>query len=169
MQVHIYIYIFSSFHYYAKSLLLCNSVLCAVNIWVNSVDAILKLPLLSSSVSSVQFSCSVMSDSLWPQGLERARPPIHYQLSELSWTHVHRVSDAIQPSHRLSSMFPPAFNLSQHRSLFQWVSSSHQVAKVLEFQLQRQSFQWLFRTDFLPTPILCWCFPVASWMTGLLP
>ena len=75
MQVHIYIYIFSSFHYYAKSLLLCNSLLCAVNIWVNSVDAILKLPLLSSSVSSVQFSCSVMSDSLWPQGLERARPP----------------------------------------------------------------------------------------------
>ena len=63
-------------------------------------------------------------------------------------THVHRVSDAIQPSHPLSSP-SPAFNLSQHQSLFQWVSSLHQVAKVLEFQLQHQSFQWIFRADFL--------------------
>ena len=62
---------------------------------------------------------------------------------------IHWVSDAIQPSHPLSSPSPPAFNLSQHQGLFQWVSSSHQVAKVLEFQLQHQSFQWIFRTDFL--------------------
>ena len=74
--------------------------------------------------------------------------PIHPQLLELAQTHVHWVSDAIQPSHPLSSPSPPAFKLSQHWGLFQWVSSSHQVPKVLEFQLQHQSFQWIFRTDF---------------------
>ena len=75
--------------------------------------------------------------------------PVHHQLPELAQTHVHRVGDAIQPSHPLSSPSPPTFNLSQHQGLFQWVSSSHQVARVLEFQLQHQSFQWIFRTDFL--------------------
>ena len=74
--------------------------------------------------------------------------PVHHQLLELAQTHVHRVSDAIQPSHPLSSP-SPAFNLSQHQSLYQWVSSSHQVAKVLQFQLQQQSVQWIFKTDFL--------------------
>ena len=59
------------------------------------------------------------------------------------------VGDAIQPSHLLSSPSPPALNLSQHQGLFQWVNSSHQVAKVLQFQLQHQSFHWIFRTDFL--------------------
>ena len=62
-------------------------------------------------------------------------------------THVHWVGDAIQPSHPLSSPSTPALNLSQHQDLFKWVSSSHQVAKVLEFQLQHQSFQWTPRTD----------------------
>ena len=71
------------------------------------------------------------------------------KLRELAQTHVHRVGDAIHPSHPLSSPSPPAFNLSQHHGLLQGVSSSHQVAKVLEFQLQHQSFQWIFRTDFL--------------------
>ena len=75
--------------------------------------------------------------------------PVLHHLLELIQTHVHQVSDAIQPSHPLSSPSPPAFNLSQPQSLFQWVSSSHQVAKGLEFQLQHQSFQWMFRTDFL--------------------
>ena len=68
--------------------------------------------------------------------------------STISWsvlTHVHRVGDATQPSHPLSSPSPPALDLSQHQGLFQWVSSSHQVAKVLEFQLQHQSFQWIFK------------------------
>ena len=73
--------------------------------------------------------------------------PVYHQLPEFVQTHVHCVGDDIQPSHLLSSPSPPAFNLSQHQSLFQWVSSSHQVAKVLEFQLQHQSFQWIFRTD----------------------
>ena len=72
-----------------------------------------------------------------------------HHLPELAQTHVHRVSDTIQPSHPLSFPSPSAFNLSQHQGLFRWVSSSHQVAKVLEQQLQHQSFQWIFRTDFL--------------------
>ena len=75
--------------------------------------------------------------------------PVHQQLLEFTQTHVHRVGDAIQPSHPLLSPSPPTFNLSQHQVLFQWVSYSHQVAKVLEFQLQHQSFQRIFRTDFL--------------------
>ena len=75
--------------------------------------------------------------------------PVHHQLPELAQTHAHWVGDAIQPSHPLLSPSPPALNLSQHQGLFQRVSSLHQVAKVLEFQLQPQSFQWTFRTDFL--------------------
>ena len=75
--------------------------------------------------------------------------PVHHQLPELTQTHVHWVGDVIQPSYPLSSPSPPACNLSQHQGLFKWVSSSHQVAKVLEFQLQHQSFQWIFTTDFL--------------------
>ena len=67
--------------------------------------------------------------------------PVHHQLPELAQAHVHWVGDAIQPSHPLLSPSPLAFNLSQHQGLFQWVSSSHQVAKVLELQLQHQSFQ----------------------------
>ena len=70
--------------------------------------------------------------------------PVHHQLPEFIQTHVHQVGDAIQPSHPLLSPSPPTFNLSQHQGLFKWVSSSHQVAKVLEFQLQHQSFQWIF-------------------------
>ena len=75
--------------------------------------------------------------------------PVHHQLPEFTQTHVHWVSDAIQPSHPLSSPSPAAFSLSQHQGLFQRISSSHQVTKGLEFQLQHQSFQWIFRTDFL--------------------
>ena len=74
--------------------------------------------------------------------------PVHHQLLEFAQTHAHRVGDAIQPSHPLLSPSPPAPNPSQHQGLFQWVSSSHQVAKVLEFQLQHQSFQWTPRTYF---------------------
>ena len=67
--------------------------------------------------------------------------PVHHQLPEFTQTHIHRVGDAIQPSHPLSSPYPPAPNPSQHQSLFQWVSSSHEVSKVLEFQLQHNSLQ----------------------------
>ena len=75
--------------------------------------------------------------------------PVHHQLPEPTQIHVHGVDDAIQSSHPLSSPSPPAFNLSQHQGLFQWVSSLHEVAKVLEFQLQHQSFQWTSRADLL--------------------
>ena len=85
-----------------------------------------------------QFSHSVMSDSLRPRGLQHTRFPCHHQLPELTQTHVHWVSDAIQPSHSLSSPSPLAFNLFQHEDLFKWGSSSHQVVKVLEFWLQHK-------------------------------
>ena len=102
-----------------------------------------------ASVISVQFSHSVMFDSLWPH--ERIMPglPVHHQLPEFTQTHVHWVGDAIQPSHPLSSPSPLAPNPSQHQSLFQWVNSSHEVAKVLEFQLQHHSFQRTPRADLL--------------------
>ena len=91
------------------------------------------------------------------QSLRRVRPmdcstsglPVHHQLPEFTQFHVHCVSDAIQPSHPLSSLSPPAFNLSQHQGLFKWVSSLHQVDRVLEFQLQHQSFQWTLRTGWI--------------------
>ena len=73
--------------------------------------------------------------------------PVHHQLPESTHTHVHLVGDGIQPFHPLSFPSPPAFNLSQHQGLFQLVGSSHPVAKELE--LQHQSFQRIFRTDFL--------------------
>ena len=99
--------------------------------------------------SSVQFSHSVVSDSLRPKGPQHTRPPLYHQLLEFTQTHIHWVGDAIQPSHPLSSPSPPDPNPSQHQGLFQWVRSSHQMVKVLEFQLQHQSFQWTLRTDLL--------------------
>ena len=74
--------------------------------------------------------------------------PVPHQLLEFAQIHVHPVIDTIQPSHPLSSLSPPTFNLSQHQGLSQWVNSLHHVAEVLEFQLQHQSFQWIFRTNF---------------------
>ena len=82
--------------------------------------------------------------------------PVLHQLPEFAQTHVHWVNDVIQPSHPLLSPSPPAFNLSQHQGLFQWVSSSHQVAKVLEFLLQHQSFQWIFRIDWFDLLAVQW-------------
>ena len=98
----------------------------------------------------VQFSLVTQSCPTLCDPMDCSTPvfPVHHQLLELTQTHIHQVGDAIQPSHPLSSL-SPAFSLSQHHSLFQCVSSSHQVAKILEFQLQYQSFQWIFRTDFL--------------------
>jgi len=105
---------------------------------------------------SVQFSsvaqlCPTLCD---PMNHSTPGLPVHHHLPEFTSTHVYRVGDAIQPSHPLSSPSPPAPNPSQHQSLFQWVNSSHEVAKVLEFQLQHQSSQWtprthLFRMDWL--------------------
>ena len=74
--------------------------------------------------------------------------PVLHHLPESAQTHVHWISDVIQPSHPLSSLSPPSFNRAQHQGLFQWVGSSHQVTKVLEPQLQHQSFQWIVSVDF---------------------
>ena len=124
-------------------------------ILANAFSPYILLPAFSSSqgsysiLHSVQFSCSVVSSSLRPHGLKHVRPPcpsptprVYSNPRPLSqWYHPTILSSVVPFSSRL--------NLSQNQGLFQWVSSSHQVAKVLEFQLQHQSFQWIFRTDFL--------------------
>ena len=101
--------------------------------------------LMPVQFSSVAQSCLTLCD---PMNRSTPSLPVHHQLPEFTWTHIHWVGDAIQPSHPLSSP-SLALNLSQHQGLFQLVSSSHEVAKTLEFQLQHQSFQWTPRTDFL--------------------
>ena len=101
------------------------------------------------SKSKILESCLSSVDQSWPEDYSAPGLPVHHQFPELAQIHVHWVSDAIQPSPPLLSPSPPAFNLPQHQGFFQWVSSSHQVAKALELQLQHQSFQWIFRTDFL--------------------
>ena len=134
-----------------KSLLPTSSFVFSWRWFQGEVSSIL----MSYSVSlnlphvSVQFSSSVVSDSLRPHESQHTRPPVHHQLPEFTQTHVHRVGDAIQPSHPLSSPSPPAFSPSQHQGLFQWVNSLLEGAKVLEFQLQHQSFQWIPRADLL--------------------
>ena len=101
---------------------------------------------ISVQFSSVSKSCL----NLWhPMDCSTPGLPVCCQLEEFTQTHIHWVGDAIQPSHTLLPSSHSAFNLSQHQGLFQWVSSSHQLAKILEFQLQHRSFQWIFRTDFL--------------------
>ena len=100
----------------------------------------------SLQFSSVAQSCLILWD---PMAYSMPGLPVHHQLPEFTQTHVHRVGDIIQPSHLLLFPSPPVFNLSQNQRLLQWVNSSHQVAKILEFQLQHQSFQWTPRTDLL--------------------
>ena len=100
----------------------------------------------SDQIRSVAQSCPTLFD---PMNSSTPGLPVHHQLLEFTQTHVHWVSDAIQPSHPLSSPSPPAPNPSQHQSLFQWVNSSHEVAKVLEFPLQHHSFQRNPRADLL--------------------
>ena len=97
------------------------------------------------AISSVAQSCLTLCD---PMYWDTPGFPVNHQLPELTQNHVYQVCDAIQPSHPLSYPSPLAFNLSQPQGLFQWISSSHQVAKVLELQLQHQSFQWIFRLIF---------------------
>ena len=99
-----------------------------------------------SQFSSVTQSCPTLCD---PMDCSTPGFSVHRQLLEPTQTHVRHVGDAIQPSHPLLSLSPPAFYLSHHQGLFKWVSSSHQVAKILEFQLQHQSFQWTPRNDLL--------------------
>ena len=104
------------------------------------------MPRNEAQFSSVTQSCPTLCD---PVDWSTLDLPVHHPLPEFTQTHVHWVGDAIQPSHPLLIPSPPIFNLSQHQGLFKWGSSSHQVAKVLEFQLQHQSFHQIFRTDCL--------------------
>ena len=101
--------------------------------------------------ASVQFSSVAQSCPTLCDPMNRSTPglPVHHQLPEFTQIHVHLVGGAIQPSHPLSSPSHPAPNPSQHQGLFKWVSSSHQVAKLLEIQLQHQPFQWTPRSDLL--------------------
>ena len=117
--------------------------------------------------SSVAQSCSTLCD---PMNHSTPGIPVHHQFPEFTQTHVHWVGDAIQPSHPLSSPSPLALNLSQHQGLFKWASSSHQVAKVLEFQLQHQSFQWTPWTDLLKDGLVeSPCSPSDSQESSLTP
>ena len=113
----------------------------------NQVDHILCSQMWRCTLSSVQSLSHVWLFTIpWTTV---PGPHVHHQFPESTQTHLYGVSDAIQPSHPLLSPSPPALNLSQHQCLCKWVSSSHQVAKVLELQLQYQSFQWTPRTDLL--------------------
>ena len=98
---------------------------------------------------SVQFIAQSCPTLCHPMNHSTPGLPVHRQLLEFTQTHVHRVSDAIQSFHPLSSPSPPAPSPSQHQDLFQWVNSSHEVAKVLKFQLQHHSFQRNPRADLL--------------------
>ena len=100
---------------------------------------------------SLQFSSVTQSCPTLCHPMNRSMPglPVHHHLPEFTQIHIHQVGDAIQPSHPQSSPSPPAHNPSQHQSLFQWVNSSHEVTKVLELQLQHQSFQRTSRADLL--------------------
>ena len=103
-------------------------------------------PLSSVQVSSVTQPCLTLCN---PMNCIMPGIPVHHQFPEFTQTHAYRVGDAIWPSHPLSSPSPPAPNPSQHQGLFKWFNSSHEVAKVLEIQLQHQSFLWTARTDLL--------------------
>ena len=118
--------------------MLSQNARCGWDAWCHSLSF--------ETFSAVAQSCLTVWD---PMDCSTPGFPVHHQLSELTQPYIYWVSDAIQPSHPLLSPSPPTFNLSQHQGHFQWVSSSHQVAKVLAFQHQHQSFQWIFRTDFL--------------------
>ena len=121
----------------------------------------------SNHIRSVAQSCPTLCNPM-----NRSTPglPVHHQLLEFTQTHVHQVSDAIQPSHPLSSPSPLAPNPSQHHSLFQWVRSSHEVAKVLEFLLQHHSFQRNPRADLLQNGLVgSLCSPRDSQESSLTP
>ena len=116
---------------------------CVLNCITHSVKILVTI---TSCICSIAQPYPVLCN---PMDCSMPGFPVLPYLLEFAQTQVYWVDDTIQPSHLLSFPSLPAFNLSQHQGLFQWVTSSHEVAKVLEFQLQHQSFQWIFRTDFL--------------------
>ena len=118
----------------------------AIRVYVLFFLMFTRVYVFSPCCCSVAKSCPTLCDPI-----DHSMPgfPILHYLLEFLKTRVHSVGGTNQPSHLLSPSSPPALNFSQHQGLFQRVGSSHQVANVLEFQLQHQSFQWLFRVDFL--------------------
>ena len=122
-------------------------------------------------MESVQFRSVAQSCPTLCEPMSHSMPglAVHHQLPEFTQTHVHWVGDAIQPSHSLSFPSPPASHPSQHQSLFQWVNSLHEMAKVLEFQLQHQSFQWTPRTqDQSPLGWTGWISLQSKGLSGVL-
>ena len=114
------------------------------------INVEIRLPIFSAVEDHYCFSVAKSFPTLCnPMNYSMPGFPVLHFLLEFSQTHVHCISDAIQPSHPLLPSSPPVLNVSQHQGLFQWVSSLHQVAEVLELQLQHQSFQWIFKIDFL--------------------
>ena len=117
---------------FSKCLSICCASLTTISLVLALIQTLIIFHLDSVQFSSVTKSCPTLCN---PMNHSTPGLPIHHQLPEFTHTHIHWVSDAIQPSHPLSSPSPPAPNPSQHQSLSQWVNSSHEVAKVLEFQL----------------------------------
>ena len=117
--------------------------------WERSMSRLCQVYILSPCFSSIQFSCSFVFNSLQPHGLQHARLPCPSPDPEAYSNSSHWVGDAVQPSHPLLSHSPLTFNLSQHQGLFKWLISWHQMARLSVFQFHHQSFQWIFRTDFL--------------------
>ena len=107
---------------------------------------ILNIAVVNCCCCSVPNLCLTLCD---PMDCRTPGFAVLYYLPEFAQIHLHCISDAIWPSHPLLPSSPLAFSLSQNQGLFQWIGSSHQIAKVLELQLQHQSFQWIFRVDFL--------------------
>ena len=128
----------------SKNFPVCHVLLCALIYIVIPLDEFNEWLFL---VSPVQFSSVQLLSCVWLMDCSMPGFCVHHQFPEFTKNRVHWVGDAIQPSHHLSSPSPPSFSLSQHQGLFRWISSLHQVAKVLEFQLQHKSFLWIFRTD----------------------
>ena len=116
---------------------------------VSMIDFGASLSRFEFQFHSVQFSRSVVSNSLRAHGLQHDRLPYPSPTPRACSNSCPLGHCSIQPSHPLPPPSPPALSLSQHQGLFQWLGSLHQVAKVLELQFQHQSFQWLFRVDFL--------------------
>ena len=133
-------------HIFSRESSLKSTEICTSSTHPSSYLSHLSALTTFSQFSSVTQLCLTLCD---PMDHSTPGLPIHHQLPEFTQTQVQWVGDATQPSHSLLSPSPPAFNISQHHSLFKWVSSLHQVAKILEFQLQHQSFQWTLRTGFL--------------------
>ena len=145
---------------------LCNHMDCSLP--GSSVHGIFQARVLEWGAIAFSITCHSVQFSSVPQScptlcdpMNRSTPdlPVHHHLLEFAQVHVHCIGDAIQPSYPLTPSASSALNLSHHQGLFQWVGCSHQMTKILEFQLQHQSFQWAFRVDF-PWDWLVWsCYP----------